>query len=176
VLAEGLRPYLDLPFAFFGHSMGALIAFELARHLARRQARGPMHLFVSGRAAPQLPDEGPPIHHREYEAFVEELRHLNGTPAEVLQNPELLELLLPRLRADFALCETYRCPAGPPLRCPLTAFGGLEDDVTREELRAWESQTVGPFTLQLFPGDHFFLHRSRQGLVEAIVQALRGGA
>ncbi len=106
-LAQALLPHLDKPFAFFGHSMGALISFELTRQLRRLYGLVPLHLFVSAHRAPQLPDPDPPIHTLPEAEFMEELRCLNGTPKEVLEQPELMELMLPILRADFALCETY---------------------------------------------------------------------
>src|SRR5205814_4666171 len=117
-VAQALLPYLDMPCAFFGHSMGALVSFELARYLRRQHGLSPVHLFVSGRRAPQLSDPDPPIHPLPEAEFLEELRSLKGTPEEVLQNTELLQLLLPLLRADFAVCETYAYAPETPLLCP----------------------------------------------------------
>jgi surfactin synthase thioesterase subunit len=111
-LSGAIFPYLDKPFAFFGHSMGALIAFELVRHLRRQQRPTPVHLFVSGHGAPELDTPRSPIHQLPHHAFIEELCRLNGTPDEVFKNEELLELLLPALRADFAVCEEYVYTSG----------------------------------------------------------------
>src|SRR5882724_6229499 len=131
--AEALLPYLDKPFAFFGHSMGAMISFELSRLLRRRRAPQPLHLSVSGRQAPQVKDWDPPTYNLPEPEFVEELRRLNGTPKGVLEHPELMQLMIPLLRADFEVCQTYSYTPEVPLDCPVTAFGGLNDqDVTRE--------------------------------------------
>ena len=156
-LRESLRPYLHGPFAFFGHSMGALICFELTRELRRARLPGPVHLFVSGHRAPHLPDPDPPIHQLPASAMVAELRRRYDTPETLIQNPELLELLLPVLRADLAVCETYLYSAEDALDSPITVYGGLEDPkVSRQELAAWRSQTRGVFDLRMFPGKHFF--------------------
>jgi medium-chain acyl-[acyl-carrier-protein] hydrolase len=172
-LAAGLAPYLDKPFAFFGHSMGALIGFELARRLRRAAAPLPVHLFVSGHQAPHLPDRNPPLHALPEAAFLDKLRELNGTPEEVLRHPELRELLIPILRADFAVCETYVYAAEPPLECPVSAFSGLGDDyVNREELEAWREQTTARFSLRMFPGDHFYLNTARPYLLQALAREL----
>jgi medium-chain acyl-[acyl-carrier-protein] hydrolase len=172
-LAAGLRPHLDRPFAFFGHSLGALVAFELARRLARDGRPGPVHLFVSGCVAPQTATRETSIHTLPDAEFREELRRLNGTPAAALDDDELMELVLPTLRADFALYETYAFDPGPPLACPITALGGLGDDgVGSQDLDAWREQTTGPFRMRMLPGDHFFVHTARTPLLRAVEQAL----
>ena len=172
-LAQALLPYLYMPCAFFGHSMGALISFELAHYLRQQYDLSPVHLFVSARRAPQLIARDAPIHHLPEPQFVEELRRLKGTPEEVLQTSELLQLLIPFLRADFAMCETYLYTPGEPLTCPISVFGGLQDEeVSRDMLTAWHEQTRGSFKLRLFVGDHFFLHAARASLVQALLQDL----
>ncbi|MFL5654926.1 MAG: thioesterase II family protein [Ktedonobacteraceae bacterium] len=172
-LTQALLPYLDMPCAFFGHSMGALISFELVRYLRRQHGLSPVHLLVSARRAPQLIAPDPPIHHLPEPQFVEELRRLKGTPEEVLQTTELLQLLIPFLRADFALCETYLYTPGEALTCPVSVFGGLQDEeVSRDMLTAWREQTRGSFKLRLFVGDHFFLHAARASLLQALLQDL----
>jgi medium-chain acyl-[acyl-carrier-protein] hydrolase len=176
VLADVLLPQLGTSFALFGHSMGALIGFELARELWRRRGVEPVHLFVSSHRAPQLAPRESPIHQLPADAFIARLRRLNGTPPEVLGNAELMELALPILRADFELCETYVFRATEPLRCPISAFGGLSDaDVSRDELVAWQSQTEGPFSVRMFTGDHFFLSDSCPPLLRAMSQDLARG-
>lgn len=168
-LAQALRPYMNMPFAFFGHSLGTLMSFELARKLRRQNAPGPLHLFVAGRCAPQILDPDPPVHELPEPEFVEELRRLNGTPEPVLQHPELMTLLLPTLRADFAINETYVYQDEEPLDCPISAFGGLEDqEVSRDDLAAWRVHTRGNFRLQVFPGGHFFLHTARSLLLQTL--------
>ena len=172
-LSDVLAPFLDKPFAFFGHSMGALISFELARQIHLRFKRLPVHLFVSGRGAPQLGYTKPPIHGLPQKVFIEELRHMNGTPEEVLQNAELMQLLLPTLRADFAVCENYVYTPDLVLDCPISAFGGDNDPrAGTKELAAWHAQTSKPFTLQMFPGNHFFIHSAAPDLLTIIEESL----
>ncbi|NEO69417.1 beta-ketoacyl synthase N-terminal-like domain-containing protein [Moorena sp. SIO3H5] len=172
-LTPVLRSYLDIPFAFFGHSLGALISFELARELRKQNLPSPVHLFVSASAAPQVPDLNLPIHRLPDEEFIESLGRLNGTPEETLQNPELMELFLPVLRADFAILETYFYSSADPLDCPITVFGGKSDPkVSDSQLEAWRKQTEREFTMQMFPGDHFFLKSHDQLLLEAIATQL----
>jgi medium-chain acyl-[acyl-carrier-protein] hydrolase len=172
-LADELLPYLNRPFAFFGHSMGALISFELARYLRAKGYGSPVHLFVSGHRAPQLPDPDPPSYGLPDAAFIEELRRLKGTPEEVLDNNELLHLLFPLLRADFALCETYRYTHENPLNCPISAFSGLQDsEAPRESVLLWREQTCKYFVLHCFAGDHFFLHEEQASLLQIISSAL----
>lgn len=172
-ILPALGPYLEGPFAFFGHSMGALLAFELARALRRSGGPLPALLVASGHRAPHLPDPHPPAHALPEPELLDELRRLNGTPPEVLEHPELRAILLPILRADFAVCETYAYRAEPPLACPITAFGGLEDgDVTRDELAAWREQTTAGFSLRMFPGDHFFCNTARPLVLHALAREL----
>lgn len=172
-VARALRPYFDLPFAFWGHSMGALIGFELARYLRRINEAEPVHLFVSGYPAPQLPASGPFIHQLPQADFIDELRRLRGTPEAVLQHAELMALLLPTLRADFTLLETYVYVAEAPLDCSISAFGGLEDGrASPNQLLAWREQTQRNFQLHLFPGDHFFLNENRAQLLAVLAREL----
>jgi medium-chain acyl-[acyl-carrier-protein] hydrolase len=173
VAAPVLAPYMDCPFAFFGHSMGAMISFELARYLRKTGRKEPSHLFLSGCRAPQLAHTRAVTYDLPEPELVEDLRRLKGTPAEVLGHPELLQLMLPLLRADFAITQTYRYAEDAPLSCPLTIFGGLEDDeATRENLSPWREHTTGAFSLHMLPGDHFFLHTSQDLLFEVIGQEL----
>lgn len=164
-LVEALAGTLDddpgggRPYALFGHSMGTLIGYELARTLRRQGRPGPVHLFVSAHRAPHRPSREEPIHALPEPEFRDRLRRLNGTPEAVLEHPELMELLGPLLRADFALDESYRYREGRPLDCPITAFGGDADsDVPTEELSAWSEHTRARFRAHVYPGDHFFLH------------------
>jgi medium-chain acyl-[acyl-carrier-protein] hydrolase len=175
VLAEALLPHLDKPFAFFGHSMGALISFELTRELRRRGGPTPAHLFVSGHRAPQIKNHSTPTYNLPELDFLEDVRRFNGTPREVLEHPELMQLMLPLLRADFALCQTYAYSPEPPLDCPINVFGGLQDqDVPRGYLEAWREQTSNTFTLRMLPGDHFFLRTFQPLLLNIFSQQLRG--
>lgn len=157
------------PYAFFGHSLGALVAFELARELRNRGRAEPACLFVSAHRAPQLPREEPSIHDVDDDVFAEGIKTLRGTPEELLANDELMRLLLPVMRADFAIAETYEYRPAPPLRCPIAAFGGLADHVTgRAKLEPWRQQTTGPFTLRMLPGGHFFVNEARDLVLRAV--------
>ena len=174
-LAQALFPLLDKPFVFFGHSLGALVSFELARQLRREYAIKPVRLFISADRAPQIANRDPAIHTLPEEEFLVELCHLNGTPGEVLEDDELRAIMLPLLRADFAVYETYEYSTEPPLDCPISAFGGLQDRrVSRGDLEAWRDQTSVAFSLRMFPGDHFFLNTTRPSLLEALSQELCG--
>ncbi len=168
-LAPSLKPYLDIPFAIFGHSMGAWLSFELIRELRRQNCPYPVHFLVSGSNAPQLPDLKPPIHRLPDSQFIEKIKGFNGTPDRVWQDTKLMQQFLPALRADFAILETYFYADEPPLDCPITAFGGLEDPkVSQVALAAWDKQTKAEFNLQMFAGDHFFLQSARQELLRAL--------
>ncbi|PLZ94597.1 putative thioesterase [Fischerella thermalis CCMEE 5194] len=172
-LASVLKPKLDKPFAFFGHSMGGLVSFELALLLRKKYGINPNHLFVSAHRAPQLVDPKPPIHNLPEAEFIAELRRLNGTPQTLLENEELMQLFLPILRADFAVLETYVYTQQAPLNIPITAFGGLEDqEVSRDQIQAWQEQTSASFALHMFPGDHFFLHSFYSSILEIISQQI----
>jgi medium-chain acyl-[acyl-carrier-protein] hydrolase len=176
-LAQALIPFMDAPCAFFGHSMGALISFELVRHLRRTSYQRPVCLFVSAHRAPQLPDTSAKFHDLSDPALIDALHRLGGTPKTILQHAELMKVILPILRADFELCETYVYTPEAPLDCPIFAFGGEQDTlVSMQELQAWGTQTRQSFTLNMLPGDHFFLHNQQdlllQLLAEKIVQLL----
>ena len=176
-LLDHLEPTIatcDLPYAFFGHSMGSLMSFELARRLRKHGAPGPIHLTVSGHRAPQLEDFHEPIHKMPDQEFRAKLRAFGGTPEAVLQNVELIELLTPILRADFAICETYSYREETPLDCSITAFGGEEDPkISRDELSAWRAQTTKSFSLRMFPGGHFFLQSAPSLFLRVLAQDLK---
>lgn len=166
-----LQPYMDLPFAFVGHSMGAVIAFELARELRRQNHEGPFRVFVSGCRAPQLPNPKPFVHLLSEEQLIAHLRRHKGTSESVLQNADLMHLLLPIIQADFALYETYVYEEQEPLACPITAFGGLQDiEASGSDLAAWQGQTRSAFALHMYSGDHFFLHSAQVELLHQIAR------
>lgn len=158
--AIALRPHMDRPFVFFGHSMGGAISHELARHLRAEGLALPRQLFISGRPAPRAEGDDETIHDLPREEFVERLRDYAGTPEEVLQNEELMALVEPLVRADFSVCETYEFDPGlPPLDLPLTVYGGSGDDeVSRDDLELWRQETSGDFRLHMLDGGHFFLN------------------
>jgi medium-chain acyl-[acyl-carrier-protein] hydrolase len=173
VMASELSACWKEPFAFFGHSMGAVISFALARHLRAVVGVEPVHLFMSGRRAPQVRRDVRVTYNLPHDEFIEELRKLNGTPDEVLEQTDLMELMLPVLRSDFELVQTYIYTDEPPFECPITAFGGLQDvEASREDLDAWRAHTRGEFTLRLLPGDHFFLNKTPELLHGMLSQQL----
>jgi len=168
-LGDAIVPLADVPFAFFGHSMGALIGFEMARALRRTGGPSPIHLAMSGRRAPQILDTDQPIHDLPDTDFLAAVRDLNGTPVEFFANRELVDVYLHTLRADITLCETYHYVAESPLDCSITAYGGLDDPkVSRTHLAPWQAQTTGVFFLRMLPGDHFFLHGAQHALLDAV--------
>ena len=172
---EALAPWMDRPFAFFGHSNGAMMAFELARRLRREGLPGPVHIFASGRPAPQIPLRDPPIHALPEAEFLQELRRFKGTPEEILQNAEIMELISPMLRADFSLSETYVYDEEAPLAIPISAYGGRTDDeVSEEDVAGWREQTTAAFQMKMFPGDHFFLNGNRTEVLAELSRELRG--
>jgi medium-chain acyl-[acyl-carrier-protein] hydrolase len=157
-LADAIDFHLERPYALFGHSLGALVAFELTRALRRAGRPLPVVLFVAAFRAPHLPDPAPPLHDAPLPVFRAELQRLNGTPAEVLENDELMRLVEPTLRADFAVHETYVHTPEPPLSCPISVLGGLDDrEVDGDGLAEWRRHTDRPLTLRMLPGDHFFV-------------------
>jgi medium-chain acyl-[acyl-carrier-protein] hydrolase len=173
-LSEALLPLLDRPFALFGHSLGSLVSFELARNLEARHRARPVRLIVSAGPAPQIPHRGLPIHTLPDEEFSTELRRLNGTPEDLLNHNELMDIVLPSLRADFALYESYQYSWGPPLSCPISTYGGLNDRrVSHRDLEAWRDQTLSSFSIRMFPGDHFYLKTTETLVLQALSRELR---
>ncbi|WP_433932973.1 thioesterase II family protein [Sorangium cellulosum] len=171
-LATALDGWLTKPFAFYGHSLGALVSFELARELRRRGAPLPRHLFLAARRPPHLRDPAP-LHGLSHDEFLAWLRRMGGTPEEVLREPDLLALFLPVLRADLAVNEAEPFVPGSPLDCPISAFGGADDErASPAELDAWREHTRGPFRTEVFPGGHFFLRTTRAPLLRSISAVL----
>lgn len=160
-----------LPLALFGHSLGAIIGFELARNLRRQHGINPIHMFVAGQAAPQIQPSEQKIHLLPDEEFIQRLREYNGTSEEVLQHMEILQMLLPVMRADFALCENYTYYSDTPLNCPISIFCGSEDNqVSEEDLLAWSSQSAYPVKFHKLKGDHFFMRQEHEELLTTIAQ------
>jgi surfactin synthase thioesterase subunit len=167
-----IAPALDLPFAFFGHSMGAIVAFELARALRRRGAPRPSLLAIAAHTAPNFEHRNP-IRDLPDASFVAELQRLAGDADDALHDPELVELFLPVLRADVTLCETYRWTEEPPLECPMVAFGGCDDpEVTPGDLAEWRFHTTGSFKIEILAGGHFFVRSEVPSLLERLCSHL----
>lgn len=168
-----MRQLVDLPYVVFGHSLGALTGFELVRGMRAAGLPLPAHLVVSAHRGPHLPDPDEPIHGLPDGAFIAELTKLNGTPREVFEAPELVELMLPLLRADFTAAETYQHVDESPLACPITAFGGDADPlVTPAEIEGWRVHTSAVFELHIFQGDHFFFQQVQPQFMQKLEAVL----
>lgn len=179
-MADGITPFLDVPFAVLGHSLGALMAYELTAFLRRNGRPDPVRLFVCGARGAQIPDPYPPIHHLPPDRFVQQMQlRYAGIPAEVVAEPDLLALLLPPLQADLELFETYAYAPQPPLACPISVFGGRRDSrLDREQYQAWQELTEAPIAITMFEGGHFFIQEHGPAVARAaagiLVQSLSG--
>jgi len=173
-LLPALRPHLNLPFAFFGHSMGAVVASELTTALAASGGPAPQHLFVSSRRGPGIPDPDAPLSKLSDAAFVVELnRRYGGIPAEVMRDAEMMSLLLPSLRADIGALENYVAAPQMRLSVPLSVFGGSDDSrVPRAHLEAWRQVAAGEFRMRLFTGDHFYINPRRAEVLAEVSATL----
>lgn len=170
-MADALLPCFDKPFAFFGHSMGALIGFEFARYLRRNHHLSPRQLLVSGRRAPQIPYLERQTYDLSDDEFIQDL--LRDESPEYTLDSQLIRLLLPMMRADFELVQTYSYEPDAPLTCPITVFGGLQDrSVAREQLHEWQKQTTSRCSVVMLPGNHFFIKTAQAELLQTISQEL----
>jgi medium-chain acyl-[acyl-carrier-protein] hydrolase len=168
-----LVPLLDRPIAFFGHSLGALVSFQVAQRLRQTGAGTLWHMFVSACRAPHLPRLCRALHRLPDADLIEELRRLNGMPQRLIDEPDLIQLVLPAVRADLTVFETYECAAVAPLSCPITAFGGLADrKALREDLEPWAAQTRGAFELHMLAGDHFFPYTACEQMLPIIARRI----
>jgi medium-chain acyl-[acyl-carrier-protein] hydrolase len=173
-LAGALSAYDDRPLALFGHSVGALVAYAVARSLFAANRPPPVHLFAAARPAPQRSRPYSPIHHLPDFMFVAALRsRIDGIPQAILDEPEMLKLFLPAIRADLRVNESYRPEDARPIPCPITAFGGVDDRaVFPEQLSAWGEMTQASFRIELFPGGHFFPQTAPTALLSSIERDL----
>jgi surfactin synthase thioesterase subunit len=173
-LCDAMLPHLDRPFALFGHSVGAVIAYEVARRLADGPFGPLVCLFVSARRVPHSPGNRPPIYKLPLDQFLAQVERLSGAQLRLLRESPLLPALLPGLRADFELNDTYSPTLGNVLTLPFSAFVGDRDQlVTVDEMRRWTELTVGEFNLRIFAGDHFYLAGGPLDVLDAIRQDIR---
>ncbi|MBB1259073.1 thioesterase II family protein [Streptomyces alkaliterrae] len=172
--ARALLPRTDLPYALFGHSMGATLAYEVARRL-QEAGRPPLALWVSGRRAPhRVVDDG--LHRLSDDELVADISALDGTGTQIFGDAELLDIVLPTLRSDYRAAETYEYVPGPALDCPVHALTGFSDPrVAVRELHHWSEHTRRSFDLRVFSGGHFYLVDNHEDVVEVIAEALRVG-
>ena len=172
-LAGQIRLYSEKPYAMYGHSMGALLAFELARTLQRQNAPLPLTLFLAAHRAAHLPPRRPSIHALPDKELIQALRHLGGWQEEVTVDQELLDILLPTFRADLTLCNLYRYSSDTPLNCPFQLYAGRDDtDVSPDDMESWGEHSTQSSRLRIFPGGHFFLRSDGDALMQAIAGAL----
>jgi len=173
LLGDALTPYFDRPFAFYGHSIGALTAFELARLLRRQGLRSPEWLFASGHPSPDLPRRRPRVSHLERPEFIEAMREYFEVASALLDNEGMMNFVFPALRADYELVETYAYQQEPPLDIPFTLFGGSYDpEATEDELLAWKRHTTGPFNVKILKGNHMFINTARETLISELANGL----
>jgi len=171
--ADALAPLLDKPFVFFGHSMGAMLAFELTRELRRRGLPLPQQLIVSACRAPHCELGRAPLHHLPKPEFLDAIANLKGTPEAAIANRELMDLLEPVLRADFTAAECWTLSADAPLPVPIAAFGGDQDHwVSAQAIASWREHTNAGFWQQSFSGDHFYMLQQTAALVQHITRLL----
>jgi medium-chain acyl-[acyl-carrier-protein] hydrolase len=167
--------FISGPFAFFGHSLGALVAFALTRELREAKKPLPRLLIVSGYPAPQLFRDRPHVGKLPHDEFVEMLRKHFDVTDELLDNPILAEMALPVLRADLSVVESYAYRDEPPLDLPMVAFGGAGDpEASEEQIRGWQAQSTRPVPVRIFPGGHFYINSDRQAVLDEVALALRG--
>ena len=172
-MADAIEPYLDRPYAVFGYSMGALLGFELVRELRRRGAPMPEKLFVAARVAPQLHATHPPLAQLPREQFIEQVRYFYQPPEEAWSNSHLLELILPVLRADMLLCESYTYQPEAPLDCGIQAFAGRNDRSSPiSKVLGWREQSKADFDLEVFNGAHFFINKMHPKMQNSIISSL----
>lgn len=165
-LITSIETYLDKPFLFFGHSMGALVSYELTRKLRQLQLPLPDKLFLSSHSAPQITKRTPIMHKLPKNEFIRELKELNGMPKEFFESEELLDIFLPIIKADYTVCETYKFDSVSKLPIPFVAIRGMNDEtVLAEDMIDWSKLTESEFNFYEFPGDHFFITKKQEEFI-----------
>lgn len=173
VLADSIKLYMDRPYAFFGYSMGALVAFELMRELRRRGEPLPIQLFLAAMRAPQTSPICPSLADLPNDSFLEQMRHYYDPPQDAWNLPELLKVILPTLRADMKMCEGYIHTLEPPLESPIHAFAGQDDrSASPAVVREWRQQTTEDFKMDVFDGTHFFINTALDDLQRVMIARL----
>jgi len=180
-LFEAFQILTNKPYILMGHSLGSRVAFELMYRFKQQDLRMPEHFIASGSPAPHIKEKRKELYKLPSDEFKEELRKLNGTPEEVLENVELMKLAEPFIRADFELSETYTYCGNERFNCPISVFHGDKDtEISLSDAQAWEAHFVHSATMHIFPGDHFFIDKNRTNVlkkVNAIIEdALGNGA
>jgi medium-chain acyl-[acyl-carrier-protein] hydrolase len=176
-LKEVLTPYLDRPFALLGHSMGALVCYELARKMRKESEIQPAILFLSGVRALHIPNPDPHLYALDKSDFLKQLQFRYGMPARLLQDSDLMELFIPLLRANFQMCESYVYQPDLPLSCPISIFGGLDDPrISPEDLAVWKQHTTGQFRLRMLEGGHYFFEDAWTEVAAYVAQDLESSS
>ena len=174
-MAEVIQTQDSIPFAFFGHSLGALLAFDLTHYCQQNRLAMPVHLFVSGCAAPRYRDPPSGFQDMKDERFIDVLRAYQGTPREVLEHEELMQVLLPVLRADFTMADNYVHTARQSLEIPMTVFAGMQDDqVSADQIHGWRDEAGTTIDTHWCEGDHFFIKNERDRILRCVSAALLG--
>jgi medium-chain acyl-[acyl-carrier-protein] hydrolase len=175
-LVEAMLPYIDQPYALFGHSFGALVCFEAARVLQLHKGLSPVYLCISGAKAPQLITDRSSFHKQPDALLIDEVRRLGGTPEAILEDEEMVSAMLPAIRADFEIMDTYVYSDAAPLVCPILGMLGAADtEVDLVSLQAWAEHTTDGFNIEIFPGDHFYLYQSQAQVLQLLGKALEQG-
>ena len=173
IISSAIYPYAHGQYAIFGHSMGALLAYEVALNLKALGRHDLCRLFISGSRAPFRANKRSSISQLSDDEFLDHIRSMRGTPEEILTNPELMKLFVPLLRADFQMCEEYRVDRVQPLRCAVTVLGGeADEEVSEGDLRMWSRIIAGEFQCLRFPGGHFFIKDNKNDVISAIFREL----
>lgn len=168
-----IKSLINMPYAIYGHSMGAVVGFLLTRKIAEMKQPGPLHLFVSGTDAPSVPAKEEPRYLLPKNDFIEKLKKLGGMPDEILNNDELLDFFEPILRADFQAIETFEYRKITPLSTGLTVMIGDKEDVEEEDVLKWQEETIQPLNYFKFPGDHFFIYKNEKEIAAIISDILK---
>ncbi len=164
---------IDRPYIFWGHSLGGIIGYEMARHIRTNNHPLPKHLFVTGIRAPQVPKREKDVYDLPRDEFIEKIKEMGGTPEEIFNHEEMLDIMIPILKKDFKIYEMYRFTPDMPMPFPITAIGGLDDKfVSKEDLEQWSVHTSSLFDMHMLAGDHFFIFDNMNNIAQSIARAI----